>query len=76
MNPELDRLRTLAVMIRSAEAAGDTAYLTLQENAAALLRSEEVTLAQITDATGMDQSEVLGLLEDPLPVPAKFWLQP
>jgi len=72
MNPELDRLRSLAMMIMSAESVLDTAYLTLQENAAALLRSGEVTLTQICDASGMDQSQVLELLEDPAPVQQRF----
>lgn len=76
MDPELDRLRSLAIMIMSAEAALDTAYLTLRENAAALLLSGEATLAQISDAAGMDQSEVLELLEDPFLVQRQFRREP
>jgi len=64
--PQQDRLEEIDAAVL------DTAYLTLQENAAALLRSGEVTLTQICDASGMDQSQVLELLEDPAPVQQRF----
>lgn len=62
MNPELARLRDLSIAIATAEAALDSAYRSLYESAAALLRSGEATLAEVSAASGLDQSELLDVL--------------
>lgn len=62
MNPELARLRDLSMAIATAEAALDSAYRSLYESAAALLRSGEATLAEVSAASGLDQSELLDVL--------------
>ena len=52
MISELERFRALAAVIATAEAAPDTAYRTLQESAAALPRTRDATLAEVSEATG------------------------
>ncbi|MDQ0855010.1 exonuclease VII small subunit [Arthrobacter sp. V4I6] len=59
MNSELERLRALAAVIATAEAALDTAYRTLQASAAALLRTGDATLAEAR-AGGQNQIEASG----------------
>lgn len=61
MNPELARLKALSAAI-TAEAALDSAYRSLDESAAALLRSGDATLAEVSAASGLDQSELLDVL--------------
>lgn len=73
MNPELQRLRALAAVITTAEVALDTAYRTLRESAAALLRNRDATLAEVSEATGLDQSELLDMLSQNIPGREPFW---
>lgn len=74
--PELDRLRALAAVIRTAETALDTARRSLQESAAALLRTGEATLAEVSEASGLDQGELLELLARSTPGRQPSWKQP
>jgi hypothetical protein len=76
MNAELERLRALAAVITTAEAALDTAYRTLQESAAALLRTGDATLAEVSEATGLNQGELLAMLSPKVPGREPSWQQP
>jgi hypothetical protein len=67
MNSELERLRALAAVIVTAETALDTAYRTLQESAAALLRTGDATLAEVSNASGLNQGELLAILSQNIP---------
>lgn len=62
MNAELDQLRSLARMIATAEAALDTAYAALRASASALLLSGSWSLADVSEASGLSESELLDLL--------------
>lgn len=73
MNPELDRLRALAAVITTAETALDAAYRTLQESAAALLRTGDATLAEVSEASGLDKGELLDLLSRSIPGREPSW---
>lgn len=76
MNPELQRLRALAAVIATAETTLNVAYRTLRESAAALLRAGDATLAEVSEATGLDQGELLDLLSRNIPGRELFWKQP
>ncbi|MDQ0819222.1 hypothetical protein QFZ79_001517 [Arthrobacter sp. V4I6] len=67
MNSELERLRALAAVIATAEAALDMAYRTLQESAAGLLRIRDATLAEVSEATGLNQGDLLEMLSQNFP---------
>lgn len=73
MNPELARLRALAAAITTAEATVDAAYRCLYESAAALLRTGEATLAEVSAASGLDQGELLELLSRSTPGRGPAW---
>ena len=73
MNPELQRLRALAAVIATAEVALDAAYRTLRESAAALLRNGDANLAEVSEATGLDQGELLDMLSQNIPGREAFW---
>jgi hypothetical protein len=75
MNPELQILRVLAAVIATAETALDTAYAKLRESAAALLRNGDATLAEVSEATGLDQGELLDLLSRNIPGREPSWKQ-
>ncbi|WP_395400788.1 hypothetical protein ACHMXB_18555 [Arthrobacter sp. UC242_113] len=75
MNPELQRIRALAAVIATAETALDAAYVTLRECAAALLRNGEATLAEVSEATGLNQGELLDLLSRNIPGREPTWNQ-
>ncbi|MBD1542930.1 hypothetical protein G9E11_11855 [Arthrobacter sp. IA7] len=75
MNPELQRIRALAAVIATAETALDTAYVTLRECAAALLRNGEATLAEVSEAAGLNQGELLELLSRNIPGREPTWKQ-
>ena len=62
MKPELARLRALAAVIVTAEAALDDAYRSLYDSSIALLRTGEATLAEVSEASGLNQGELLELL--------------
>lgn len=76
MNSELERLRALAAVIGTAEAALDTAYRTLRESAAALLRTGDATLAEVSEAAGLDQGDLLELLSRNVPGREPSWQRP
>jgi hypothetical protein len=76
MNPELQRVRALAAVIATAEAALDTAYATLRECAAALLRNGDATLAEVSEASNLNQGELLELLSRNIPGREPSWKQP
>lgn len=61
-NPELTRLRALAAVIRTAEATLDAAHRSLQESATAFLRTGQAPLAEVSEASGLDQGELLDML--------------
>ena len=63
MTVELDRLRSLASVIEAAEDELAAARWTLRETAVALLRCGEATLAEITRASGVEEGELLELLD-------------
>jgi uncharacterized membrane-anchored protein len=75
MNPELQRVRALAAVIATAEASLDTAYATLRECAAALLRNGDATLAEVSEASSLDQGELLELLSRNIPGREPSWKQ-
>ena len=75
MNPELQRVRALAAVIATAEATLDTAYATLRECAAALLRNGDATLAEVSEASSLDQGELLELLSRNIPGRELSWKQ-
>lgn len=75
-NPELARLRALAAVIRTAETALDSARRSLQESATALVHTGEATLAEVSEATGLDQGELLELLGRSAPGSQPSWKQP
>jgi hypothetical protein len=76
MNPELQKLRALAVVIATAETTLNVAYRTLRESAAALLRTGDATLAEVSEATGLDRGELLDLLNRNIPGREPSWKQP
>lgn len=76
MDSELQRLRALAAVIATAEATLDVAYRTLRESAAALLRTGDATLAEVSEATGLDQGELLDLLSRNIPGREPTWKKP
>ncbi|MFC9351888.1 hypothetical protein [Arthrobacter sp. NPDC057013] len=75
MNPEMERIRALAAVITTAECALDTAYATLRQCAAAVLRNGDATLAEVSEATGMNQGELLELLSRNIPGREPSWKQ-
>lgn len=75
-NPELARLRALAAVIRRAETTLDVAYRSLQESATALLQTGEATLAEVSEASGLDQGDLLELLSRSTPGREPSWKQP
>jgi hypothetical protein len=76
MNSELERLRALAAVIATAEVALDTACRTLQASAAALLRTGDATLAEVSAATGLNQGDLLEMLSQNVPGREPSWQQP
>lgn len=76
MNPELQRLRALAAVMANAQATLDVAHRTLRESAAALLRTGQAILAEVGDATGLDQGELLDLLSRNIPGREPAWNRP
>ncbi|MFP3462692.1 hypothetical protein R5O87_17765 [Arthrobacter globiformis] len=76
MNPELQRLRALAAVIATAEITLGAACRTLRESAAALLRTGDATLADVSAATELDQGELLELLSRNLPAREPLWRHP
>jgi uncharacterized protein YidB (DUF937 family) len=76
MHPELQRLRALAAVIATAEAALNVASRTLRESSTALLRAGDATLAEVSEATGLDQGELLDLLSRSVPGREPSWKQP
>jgi hypothetical protein len=76
MNPELQRLRALAAVIATAETTLNVAYRTLRESAGALLRTGDATLAEVSEATGLGQGELLDLLNRKIPGREPSWKQP
>jgi hypothetical protein len=75
MNPELERIRALAAVIATAESTLDTAYATLRECTAAVLRNGDATLAEVSEATGLNQGELLELLSRNIPGREPSWKQ-
>lgn len=73
MKPELARLRALAAVIMTAEAALDTAYRSLYDSSVALLRTGEATLAEVSEASGLNQGELLELLSHNTPNREPSW---
>lgn len=73
MKPELARLRALAAVIMTAEAALDTAYRSLYDSSVALLRTGEATLAEVSEASGLNQGELLELLSRNTPSREPSW---
>jgi len=76
MNPELQRLRALAAVMATAQTTLDVAHRTLRESSAALLRTGEATLAEVSDASGLDQGELLDLLSRNIPGREPAWNRP
>ena len=62
MNTELEQLRVLATVIATAEATLDSAYAALRESACALLGCGTSSLAEISEASGLCEGELLDLL--------------
>lgn len=62
MKAELEQLQSLAHMIHTAEAALDAAYGALRASALALLASGSWSLTEISQASGLSESELLDLL--------------
>lgn len=62
MSAELEQLRALATVIGTAEAALDAAYGVLRESASALLGGGSWSLAEISEASGLCEDELLDLL--------------
>jgi hypothetical protein len=76
MHPELQRLRALAAVMATAEATLNMACRTLRESAAALLRGGDAALAEVGEATGLNQGEVLDLFSRHSPGRERSWKQP
>ncbi|MDQ0620622.1 hypothetical protein [Arthrobacter globiformis] len=76
MNPELQRLRALAAVMAATQTALDVAHRTLRESSAALLRTGDATLAEVSEASGLDQGELLDLLSRNTPGREPAWNQP
>jgi len=76
MNPELQRLRALAAVMANAETTLEVAHRALRESSAALLRAGEATLAEVSEATGLDQGELLDLLCRNIPGREPVWNKP
>ena len=62
MSAELDQLRALATVIGTAEATLDAAYAALRGSASALLASGASSLAEVSEASGLCEGELLDLL--------------
>jgi hypothetical protein len=62
MSAELDQLRALATVIGAAEATLDAAYAALRGSASALLASGSSSLAEVSEASGLSEGELLDLL--------------
>jgi hypothetical protein len=62
MDAELGQLRSLAHVIRTAEAALDAAYAALLASASALLASGSWSLTEVSEASGLSDGELLDLL--------------
>jgi hypothetical protein len=62
MSAELDQLRVLATVIRAAEATLDAVYAALRGSASALLASGASSLAEVSEASGLCEGELLDLL--------------
>lgn len=73
MNPELERVRTLAGMLRAAEGALDDEWRSLRETVTALLRTGEASLAEVSEASGLDQGELLEMLSRSAPGREPAW---
>jgi len=63
MTVELVRLSSLAAAIDAAEHELAAAHRTLRQTAAALLRCGDATLAEVSEASGLEQGELLDLPE-------------
>jgi hypothetical protein len=63
MTVELERLSSLATAIEAAERELAAAHRILRQTAAALLRCGEATLAEVSEAAGLGQGELLDLPE-------------
>jgi hypothetical protein len=50
-------------------------YRTLQESAAGLLRTGDATLAEVSEATGLNQGDLLAMLSQNIPGREPFWEQ-
>jgi alkylhydroperoxidase family enzyme len=62
MSAELDQLRALATVIGTAEATLDAAYAALRGSASALLATGTSSLAEVREASGLSEAELLDLL--------------
>ncbi|WP_458779754.1 hypothetical protein [Arthrobacter sp. D3-16] len=62
MDAELEQLRSLARVIVTAETTLDAAYAALRASASALLTSASGSLADISEASGLSEDELLDLL--------------
>ncbi|WP_461186586.1 hypothetical protein [Arthrobacter sp. Z4-13] len=62
MDAELEELRSLARVIVTAETTLDAAYAALRASASALLASGSWSLADISEASGLSEGELLDLL--------------
>lgn len=62
MDAELKQLRSLAHVIVTAESALDAAYAALRASASALLASGSWSLADVSEASGLSEGELLDLL--------------
>lgn len=62
MDAEFEQLRSLAHVIVTAETALDAAYAALRASASALLASGSWSLADVSEASGLSEGELLDLL--------------
>jgi hypothetical protein len=62
MDAEFEQLRSLARVIVTAETTLDAAYAALRASASALLASGSWSLADISEASGLSEGELLDLL--------------
>ena len=62
MSAELDQLRALATVIGTAEATLDAAYAAVRGSASALLASGASSLAEVSEASGLCEGELLDRL--------------
>lgn len=62
MDAELEQLLSLARVIGAAEAALDAAYAALQTSASALLASGSWSLSEVSEASGLNEGELLDML--------------